>query len=75
MKFVDRLRSMFSHFDDAFAEMDKACAEMDAELKDAPAEGLEKETVVEEVRPDGTRVTTRTVVRKSRVVVERKERG
>jgi hypothetical protein len=57
--------------DATFADMDKtldafgdSIVDLDDDLKNVP-EGSERVTVMEEVRPDGTRVTTRTVVRHS----------
>ena len=56
-------------FDDTFADMDKtldtfgeSIIDLDEGVENVP-EGSERITVTEEVRPDGTRVTTRTVVR------------
>jgi len=67
----ESLKQAFSSIDEAFASMDKTFDDMDEAFKDAPAEGTEKETIVEEVRPDGTRVITRTILKRTTRIVSR----
>lgn len=67
-----KITALFRHTDKVFEETNKFFKEadelfdqLDVELEGkAPSSGVETETVVEEVRPDGTRVVTRTIVRK-----------
>jgi hypothetical protein len=56
-----------SIFDKSFKEFDEAMAQLDAELEKqvSSTPGTEHETVVEETRPDGTRIRTRTVIRRT----------
>ena len=55
----DKFHKACALFDEAFKDMDKEFAEMKV-----PA-GTEHETVVEETRPDGTKVVTKTTIRRS----------
>lgn len=71
--FTKKISSVFKQADKAFEEADKAFKEADElfdQLDDepeakAPAPGTEHETVVEETRPDGTRIVTKTVIRRT----------
>lgn len=64
--FSKKVSKIFSHFDNGFKELDEALDELEAESEKNLKGGIEHETVVNEVRPDGTRVTTRTIVRRSK---------
>ena len=73
--FSKKMSAAFKTFDKGFEEAEEA---MDDALKDAAKARLtmssrkedgdvvEQETVVEEVKPDGTKIVTRTIVRTTR---------
>jgi len=54
----------FEQVEEAFDQLDEEMPKLDRDLKDIKP-GEEKETVTEERRPDGTVITTRTVIRKT----------
>ena len=62
------MKSVFESTDKMLEEMEKEMEDpLDfdmSELKDVPA-GAEKEVVQEETRPDGTRVVTKTIIRRT----------
>lgn len=75
-KFFDSMKDAFKGFDEkmdaAWKNFDKEFDEhfratYDSETKTAPIQ--EQETVVQEVKPDGTKITTRTIIRTMRTVV------
>lgn len=63
--FEEKISMAFKSFDRGFKEVDEAFKEADKVLKDGGgiAPGTEKETIVEETKPDGTKTVTRTIVR------------
>lgn len=66
--FTKKMTSVFKTFDQGFKELDEAAHGLDAEFDKAvktPEVGTEHETVVEETRPDGTKIRTRTIVRRT----------
>jgi len=66
--FSKKITSVFATFDKGFKELDEAVDQLDTDFDKkvaSPLPGTEHETVVEEVRPDGTRIKTRTIVRRT----------
>jgi hypothetical protein len=67
--FSKKITSVFATFDKGFKDLDDAVDQLDTELDKKvvpPGPGTEHETVVEETRPDGTKIVTRTFVRRTK---------
>lgn len=63
-KFSKLIENAFKTFDKGFEEFDEAMDQLDVESKHVK-NGETHETVVEETRPDGTKVVTRTIISKT----------